>query len=298
MSTPSQNRFRRERPDFGCRIERIADLERSHSLHKFRDKLVVNPIRQDEALRGDAGLAGIDRPRRHPGLDRRFEIGARHDDERVAAAQFENTLLDLARGGARHFAAGAFAAGQRHGFHARIVDQAPRLFRLDEQRLKNAFLESGSAKNIFDRQGALRNVRRVFEQADIARHQRRRGETEHLPEGKIPRHDREHGADWLVTHITAPRVGRNALIGEKALGVLRVESATADAFRYLLDSCAQELSHFERDDPREPFFFLLEQLGGGEHPLRALGERRSTMLLESGGSLRQLLLDLRSDRVR
>ena len=33
------------------------------------------------------------------------QIRARHDDERIAAAQFENAFLDLARGGAGDFAA-------------------------------------------------------------------------------------------------------------------------------------------------------------------------------------------------
>ena len=66
------------------------------------------------------------------------------------------------------------------------------------------------------------------------------------------------GADRLVAHITADRVGWNDLFGEKALRVLRVEAATADAFRYLVDAGTQELSHFERDDPGESLLLLVE----------------------------------------
>ena len=133
----------------------------------------------------------------------------------ITAAQFENALLDLARGGARYFAAGALAPGQRDRFHARIVDQSARLFRLDQQSLKNAFLESRAPKNIFNRQRALRHVRGVFEQADVTRHERRRGETEHLPERKIPGHDREDGADRFVTNVTARCVGLQSVFSAR-----------------------------------------------------------------------------------
>ena len=55
-------------------------------------------------------------------LNAEFEVGARHDDERIAAAEFEHAFLDFARGRARHRAAGFLAAGQRDGFDARIDD--------------------------------------------------------------------------------------------------------------------------------------------------------------------------------
>ena len=97
-----------------------------------------------------------------------LEIRARHHDERIAAAEFEHTLLDLPRRATRHFAAGAFAAGQGDRFDARIIDDLRRLFRFDQQRLKNAFVETCATKNIFNRERALRNIGGVFEQADVA----------------------------------------------------------------------------------------------------------------------------------
>ena len=43
--------------------------------------------------------------------------------------------------------------------------------------------------------GGLRHVRRVLEQPDVAHHERRRGEADHLPHREVPRHDGQHGAD-------------------------------------------------------------------------------------------------------
>ena len=50
--------------------------------------------------------------------------------------------------------------------------------------------------------------------ADVARHQRRRGEAEDLPEGEVPGHDREHRPERVVAHAgcalasVADRLGR------------------------------------------------------------------------------------------
>ena len=185
--------FGRERTDLRFRIQRIADFQRAHFVDKLLDVVLINFLGDNETLRRDAGLPGIDRARFHADFRRHFQIRARHDDERIAAAEFEHAFLDLPRGGAGDFAAGALASRQRDRFHARVFDHCARLLGFDEQGLKHAFRETGAPKNIFNRERALRNIGGVFEQADIARHQGRRGEAEHLPERKIPWHDGENG---------------------------------------------------------------------------------------------------------
>ena len=40
------------------------------------------------------------------GLDRRVQVGARHDDERIAAAELEHHLLELLAGGGGDLTAG------------------------------------------------------------------------------------------------------------------------------------------------------------------------------------------------
>ena len=99
---------------------------------------------------------------------------------------------------------GAFAAGQRHRADARIVEQRRDVGRADQQRLEHAVGKAGAAEDVLDGQRALRHVRRVLEQPDVAGHQRRRGEAEHLPERKVPRHDRQHDAERLVADVALP----------------------------------------------------------------------------------------------
>ena len=105
--------------------------------------------------------------------------------------------------GARDFAAGTIASGQCHRLDARIFDHRPRLIGLNEQCLENAFIKAGTPEDILNRQRTLRHIGSMFEQANISRHQSRRGETEDLPERKIPRHDGEDWSKRLITNETA-----------------------------------------------------------------------------------------------
>ena len=80
-------------------------------------------------------------------------------------------------------------------------------------------------EDFLDCESALRDVRCVLEQSDVAGHQRRRGETEHLPERKIPRHDRQHDAQRLESDPRLPVFDFHRLVGEEPPGVLRVVPA-------------------------------------------------------------------------
>ena len=61
--------------------------------------------------------------RLHRGPRRRVEIGARHDDERIAAAQLEHRLLDVPSGRRRDAGSRGFAAGERHRGDALVADE-------------------------------------------------------------------------------------------------------------------------------------------------------------------------------
>ena len=138
--------------------------------------------------------------------------------------------------------------------------------------MKNALRESGAPKNIFNGQGALRDVSRMFEQADVTRHERGRRETEYLPERKIPRHDGEDRSDRLIANIAARGVGLDRLIGEVTFCALGVKPTALRAFDDLVTGPAQQLAHFERDDSGERFLLALEEIRGGEQAASALLE--------------------------
>src|ERR1700747_2402539 len=52
-------------------------------------------------------------------------------------------------------------------------------------------------------QSRARHVRGVFQEPNIPCHKRGCGEPKHLPERKIPRHDRQHGSDWQKADIAS-----------------------------------------------------------------------------------------------
>ena len=93
-----------------------------------------------------------------------------------------------------------------------------------------------AAERLLDQQRGLRHVRRVLQQPDVARHQRGRGEPDHLPQREVPRHHREHRSERLVAHVRAGRADRGRVgrfVGEHRLRVLGVEAAPLRALHHL-----------------------------------------------------------------
>ena len=105
-------------------VERIADLQRLHGGDELLLEIVGDLLVDDEALRGDAGLAVVHDARLHGGRHGVVEIGGRHDDERIAAAELEHGLLDVLPGVRGDARAGRLAAGQRRRLHALVVEDA------------------------------------------------------------------------------------------------------------------------------------------------------------------------------
>ena len=95
----------RQRSNLRRLAHRIADNLRGHALHEALLELAVYRLVHDEALGGDAALAVVDAARLHCVLDRFRQIGRRHHNERVAAAQLKHALLDQVAGLRRNSAA-------------------------------------------------------------------------------------------------------------------------------------------------------------------------------------------------
>ena len=127
------------------------------------------------------GLAVVERPGFDRCCHRRVQIGAGHDDERITAAKFQHTLFKAPPRLFPDRAACSFAAGERDGGDARIVQNGGDLRRFHQQGLKDAGRKSGSEKEVFQKESAAGDVFRMFKQADIARHERGGGEADDLP---------------------------------------------------------------------------------------------------------------------
>src|SRR5207247_9001965 len=208
--------------------------EPAHAPNELSKEPLINFVRDNESLRCDTGLTGVDRARFDRSAQRRFEVCAWHHDECIAAAQLEHTFFDFTRGCACDGRSSFFAACYRYGLHARVDDQFFHLIRLDQQCLENALLESGAAKDLFNCKRALRHIRCVLKQADVAGNQSRCSKSKHLPERKIPWHHREHRSDRLILDVTFSRIGMQRFLLEESSTVFRVKPATELA---LLDFC-------------------------------------------------------------
>src|SRR5579862_9422146 len=105
----------------------------------------------------------------------------------------------------------------------------------------------------------------MLEQAHIARHQGRRGESYHLPERKVPGLDGQDWTERLVPHIALGSAGIDMLVGEEALRVLGVVPAPARALRRLLLRGPKRLAYLQHHDTPEPLLLAIQDVGGCEH---------------------------------
>jgi len=123
----------------------------------------------------------------------------------------------------------------------------------------------------------------VLEQSDVARHQRRRGEADRLPERKVPRHHGQHHAKRLPPGVglLRPDLRRlRRLVGEQLLGVLGVVPKTRGALDRFGLRRLQRLTHLEGHHGPDFVGFLLQEVGGGVGPFGALGERGGAVVVQ------------------
>src|SRR3989449_3915440 len=143
--------FRGERTDVRRVVLRVADLEGAHALDESLLELGGDLLVHDEPLGRDAALPGVLHARRHGDLRCLVEIRAGENDERIAAAQLEDRLLELRARSRRDAAARSVAAGQRRRGDTRGLDDLLHPLAPDQQRLEATFRVAGLAEDLLDR---------------------------------------------------------------------------------------------------------------------------------------------------
>ena len=118
------------------------------------------------------------------------------------------------------------------------------------------------------------------------------GKTEDLPEGEVPRHHRQHGAEGLEGDEAAGHIAGEGLVGEEAGGVLRVVVAGEGALLHLGLGLGDHLAHLGGDDPGQPLPVTAQALRGGAHQPRPLGEAGVPPPWEDGVRLSQGTVDV------
>ena len=272
-SSCSTDADRGERTDLGVFLHGVADAHGFHTCDEARFEVVVDLVGDDEAFGGDAGLAAVDAAGAHGGFNGEVEVGGGHDDEGVAAAEFEDGFFDEPAGLGADGAAGGLAAGDGDGGDALVGEDGLDLIDFEQEGLKGAAREAGATDERLDRESALRDVGGVFEQSDVAGHQCRREKTEDLPEGEVPGHDGEDDAERVPAYVAVVVLGGDGLGREDAGGVVGVVAADVGALEDLESSGFERLAHLERDEGGEVFGLVFEDGGELAHPEGAMFER-------------------------
>ena len=126
----------------------------------------------------------------------------------------------------------------------------------------------------------------MLQHRSIARHQCRSGKTEHLPEGEVPGHYRQHYAQRLKGHKALAGVGGNGLVLQEPLCVVGVEIAVQRAFFHFGLSLSDRLAHLQRNNPAVALFVLAEVIGRAVHQDRAFRKGCPAPLYERVGGVR------------
>ena len=250
----------------------VADFEVVHGGDEAGFKFFVDGFGDEEALGGDAGLP-LSTERAATARDGGVERGRGHDDEGIAAAEFEDGFLDEPSGLGGDGAAGGLAASDRDGGDALIGEHHLDLAGFDEERLEAAAGKAGAADEGLDGERALGDVGGVLEQAHVASHQGGREEAEDLPEGEVPGHDGEDDSERVPADGGVEGRGVERLRREDAGGVCGVEAAGGGALGDFSAGLRDGLAHLGGDERGEVCGLAVQKVRELVHAERAMGER-------------------------
>ena len=225
----------------------------------------------DEAFGPDAALPGIDQPALGANAGRQFEVGVFQNEIGVATAEFEHGLFDQIARFARDGTSGLFAAGQGGGPNLRMLQELGHPLAADREEEEEAFREAGIAEQTFNGPSAAAHIGGVLEQSGISGHQGRRREAEHLPEGEIPRHDRQHDPDRIEAQVAQHGLGLHPFGRQEVFCVIGIIAAQPGTFGDLAARFGNGFSHFQRDEAGEFFLPFVQKFGGTSQGCGAFG---------------------------
>ena len=182
---------------------RVADAIPADALHEALHKVVVDFVKEVEALDGETGLARVPEAADNGPAHGLVHVGIRADDHRVRAAQLQRNPLEFRAGQLHNAPAGRRRAGEGHAAHGRMANQlladgaARARDALEHARRQAGLVEE--ADHFQGRQG--RGARRLDDdraagdegRANLGTHQR---------QGKVPGDDAHGDADGLLEDET------------------------------------------------------------------------------------------------
>ena len=233
-------------------IGRFAHPQHAHRRRERLGERVRDRVDGDEPLPGNAALARI----QEPGADRaagcRLDVGVGEDDERVAAAELEDRLLQVkctGRGDLDPDGLGPGGQGDRRD--ALIGDQLGDPTAGKDDDLERGVLARRGSHRQAELERAASDVRGMLEHHRVPGHPCRRGGPDQLPDRVVPGHDREDDPEWRELDVGVGPLGRDGLGGEQGGAVVSVVLARPHTLVDLRPRLADHLSHLAGDQVRE-----------------------------------------------
>jgi len=223
----------------------------------------------DKSLGRDAGLPAASHPGRGRSRTAVAQVRIGQNEKGVRTAKLHDRLLHLRSGQGAHRRTGSGRARDRHPANGRM-GHGPRHKRfVQAQHRQRAFREAGFGKQGGQGGHGTAHRGRRLDRHHVAGHQKRRRTTTNLPIRKIPGHDGQNHAEWLIDHETLSGLRRHALLGQPFGRHLGIEATNPGASANLGLGLSANFSHFQTGQSGQTGDGRVEQLGQAAQTLAA-----------------------------
>src|SRR5919204_5970913 len=188
-----------KRPDHHAGLGAGADLEAADLLGELGGEGVVDAVLHVNAVRADAGLAGVAILRCQRAVHGSIQIGVVEHDERGVAAELERELLDGVGALAHEHAAGLGRAGERELAHDRTGAQLiAYCLRVAGEDIEHALRDAGALAELGQRERRVGRLPGGLDDHRAAGGERRPGLARDHGIREVPRRDQRAYTDRLL----------------------------------------------------------------------------------------------------
>ena len=258
-------------------------MQRRKMLRQPVDDSVVELVEDDDPLGRDTTLTRVAQPGRRGLGDRAGQTPQRveiEDDERVASAKLQNTLLQVPARQLADDRPDPITAGERDTLDGIMSDDPFDICDVEERIGVDTQRSARIPEKLLDGQRGLWTDLGMLHQHHIPGHQLRSRDSSCLVQREVPRLDGQHNTQRLAHDRGAVRA-RQQLRFQEARPVLGEISQDSGHPRNLATTIGDRLAHLKRLQPSEVFLTLHHQLRSTSHHLGARSGRPAAPNLKS-----------------
>ena len=270
----------RHRADIILFGARIAHLQLLHRRHEFFAEGVGDVSLNDKTLRCGADLSGILIASGDRRFYRRIQIRILQHDKGIGAAQFQHAFFQRRARLSADRRSGAHAAGHRYRRDARVVNRLADASVSGVDHAEQLCREACLAEELFRQQRAAHHARRMLQQVAVACQQDRNGAAQHLPEWKVPRHDRQYRTERAVFNHRLVVFHLRRLGGEHCRAIVGIPFAQLGRFLDFAARLQDRLAHLCGDGLRHFFAAATNNVSQRAQFVRSRRDRLPAPLLK------------------